>query len=148
MTFLLMIMLFITPPALGKQRAWALQSTQTMEFATQPACNDFVVNTLLPAVGSTDTVSAFGWCLPKGYSEDARAKFVQDNARLLKDSKEFKALQDQDKVALQNAIERFGSCYVYVPAPVTGGPRKSPPPGENGKPQLLGQCKSAPAVKK
>jgi hypothetical protein len=36
-------MFFITPPVLGENRAWTLQSTLSAEFGSGEACNDALV---------------------------------------------------------------------------------------------------------
>jgi hypothetical protein len=124
MPFVLIIMFFIAPPTLGANRPWALQSTQSIEFDSWPACDDAIRNVISPAVRSTDTMAFTAWCLPKGFKGKERSDF------LLKPE-----AKSADRAKEQMAIS--GSCYDYVPPPVTGGKRKESA-ALNAK--LVGQC--------
>lgn len=129
--FILIAMFFVTAPVPGTNRVWALQSTQNVEFNSADACKDVMVNILIPAAKSTDTISVIGWCLPKDYVGHERELFRQSGKP--------RSLEETNR-----AMAQFGSCYVYVPAPVTGRKRKSPAAGEDGSPRLLGECKTKP----
>jgi hypothetical protein len=107
MQFILVIMFFVTPPTLGKNRLWALQSTQSVEFDSWKACDDAIRNAILPAIKSTDTMALSAWCLPKSFKGAERKSFL--------------AQPGADKA---KAMENYGSCYEYVPAPVTGRQRQ------------------------
>jgi hypothetical protein len=125
--FILVIMFFVTPPTGGKNRLWALQSTQTIEFDNQPACDDAIKNVILPAVKSTDTMALTAWCLPKTYQGEARATFF-------KEEKEGKLLTER---ATKKPNETFGTCYDYVPPPVN---EHTPIEKRSAKVGLIGQC--------
>ena len=111
MQFILIIMFFVTPPTLGKNRLWALQSTQTIEFESWLACDDAIRNVILPAIKSTDTMALTAWCLPRAYTADARVSFLKGETKFL--TEEVK----------KNPNAQFGTCYDYVPPAV--GERKS-----------------------
>jgi hypothetical protein len=132
MTFILFVMFFTTPPILGPDRPWALQSTQSSEFDSWNACDDAIRKNLIPAVQSTDTVSVFGWCLPKAFKGKERQEFLE--------SKNF--APDQ----IQTAMENYGSCYYYVPLPVPLTPARSKKRSVNSVVSgVPGQCgKSTP----
>jgi hypothetical protein len=103
--FVLVIMFFVTPPTGGKNRLWALQSTQTIEFDSQPACADAINNVILPAVKSTDTIALTAWCLPKADQAKARVEFL--------DKKEHGLVANPE--AVSKAAATVGTCYDYVP---------------------------------
>jgi hypothetical protein len=121
MQFVLVIMFFITPPVLGKNRPWALQSTQSIEFDSWDACDDVIRNVIVPAVKSTDTMALTAWCLPKAFKG--------------KEREEFAITPQSTEAARSKAMTTYGSCYDFVPAP--GGKRESAP-AVNAKP--IGQC--------
>jgi hypothetical protein len=132
MQFVLVIMFFVTPPTLGSNRSWALQSTQSIEFENWEACDDTIKNVILPAVKSTDTMALTAWCLPKSSKGEARLKFFKEQ-----DAKGgFKALSTEDR---NNKKVQFGSCYDYVPPPV--GQRK-PTSERHVATGVVGECHS------
>jgi hypothetical protein len=120
-------MFFITPPVLGENRAWTLQSTLSAEFGSGEACNDALVSHIGSAAQSTDTVSVFGWCMPKEPSDNQksaslRIKTIRESipgkSQFHFDAARTKAITQQAETeGLQKA--EIGSCYYYVPAPVT-----------------------------
>lgn len=64
MKFILFLMLFTTAPTgpkIESKRVWALQSTSSLEFATQEACNA-VGAAITASVKSVDTLTMRGWC--------------------------------------------------------------------------------------
>jgi hypothetical protein len=70
MKFVLFLMFFITPPAVGSQKSWTLQSTSAMDFDSKVACEDALQNKIGKVVQTTDTVSLFGWCFPKDIGQN------------------------------------------------------------------------------
>jgi len=128
--FVLVIMFFVTPPTLGTNRLWALQSTQSIEFEDQPACEDTIKNVILPAVMSTDTMALTAWCLPKSSKGQARVDFFRDQ-----DAKGgMRALSTEERAKRK---AEFGSCYDYVPPAV--GSRK-PAKDRAFTSGVLGEC--------
>jgi hypothetical protein len=125
--FVLVMMVFVTPPTGGKNRLWALQSTQTIEFDDQPACADAISNVILPAVKSTDTMALTAWCLPKTHQTEARAGFL-----IQRKQGQLTATQEFSKAAAQ-----VGTCYDYVPPPVNAN---IAPGQRNVKSGLIGEC--------
>lgn len=125
MQFILVIMFFIAPPTTDEDRPWALQSTQSIEFADWIACDDAIRNVILPAVKSTDTVALTAWCLPKGPSVDAQT--------LVQQRETAKASPAEAKLQMP----KLGSCYDYVPSSVTSGKRRDQRAVKVGLP---GQC--------
>jgi len=119
-------MFFIAPPTAEKDRPWALQSTQSIEFADWIACDDAIRNVILPAVKSTDTVALTAWCLPKGPSVDAKAL-----SRQRETAKTFTG------EAAKVQMPTLGSCYDYVPPPATSRKRGDQRDVKIGLP---GQC--------
>jgi hypothetical protein len=127
-TFLMIVMFFVTPPALGDSRPWALQSTQSSEFESWDACNDVIEHQLIPAVQTTDTVALVGWCVPKSFKGKARNDTFslegtprsQLSVRRLQLNR---LAQDPDKK------KEFGSCYSFVP-------------GSGLTSRVLGQCEN------
>src|ERR1700733_2133624 len=90
-------------------------------------------NAVASAGWNSTLSSALNFCrAPRGQrgGED-EARRIEEFSRSMKG----RSLGD-----ISNAITKFGSCYSYVPAPVTRGKRSAPAPGESGNPQLLGQC--------
>jgi hypothetical protein len=75
MDFVLFIMFFVTTSPSGNDRTWTLQSTQSMEFGSKPACDDVIQNFIIRAIQTTDTVSVFGWCFPKKTTKKGPAAF-------------------------------------------------------------------------
>jgi hypothetical protein len=75
MKFILYLMLFTTQPAEGpkveSKRVWALQSTSTLEFATQQACYA-AGNAVTTSLAGVDTLTVRGWCFCE--STDASKK--------------------------------------------------------------------------
>ena len=126
MQFILVIMFFIAPPTTDEDRPWALQSTQSIEFADWITCDDAIRNVILPAVKSTDTVALTAWCLPKGPSVNGQALLPQREA-----TKKFTG----EAAKLQ--MPTLGSCYDYVPPPVTSNKRSDQRAVKVG---LQGQC--------
>jgi hypothetical protein len=129
MQFVLVIMFFVTPPTLGTNRLWALQSTQSIEFEDQPACEDAIKNVILPAVMSTDTMALTAWCLPKSFKGAARLDFFRDQTT----KGGIRTLSAED---LAKRKAEFGSCYDYVPPAV--GTRK--PKDRVVTSGVLGEC--------
>ena len=128
MQFVLVIMFFVTPPTLGTNRLWALQSTQSIEFEDQPACEDAIKNVILPAVMSTDTMALTAWCLPKSFKGKARFDFFSDQ-----NTKGGMRTLSVEDLAKRKA--EFGSCYDYVPP--AAGTRKRDRVVTSG---VLGEC--------
>jgi hypothetical protein len=124
MEFILVAMFFITPPTLGQNRLWTLQSIQHIDFDSYDACKDAFVKVIGPAVQSTDTLAFTGWCVPKAFRGKEREKFLS--------SPEFKSEE-----AIKSQMEISGSCFEYVPPPVTGGKRMTPPAITA---KMIGQC--------
>lgn len=125
MQFILVILFFVAPPTADKDRPWALQSTQSIEFADFDACDDAIRNVILPAVKTTDTVALSAWCLPKG--AEARAKALSEQRE------SSKALSAEAKVQMP----KLGSCYDYVPPAVSSRKRGDQRDVKIGLP---GQC--------
>ena len=129
MQFILAIMFFVAPPTAGKDRPWALQSTQSIEFADWGACDDTIRNVILPAVKSTDTIALTAWCLPKAASGDARVKFF---------SEQKESAKPLTTEAAKAQMPKLGSCYDYVPPPVSA---RKPSDQRDVTVGLLGQCR-------
>ena len=100
-----------------------------MDFHDWNACNDAILNTIIPAAKSTATISVAAWCMPKGYvGVDERAKISQASPEAQKS---------------QAALAKFGTCYMYVPGPIRPGQdakQETQAPLASGEPKLLGQC--------
>ena len=64
MSFILFVMLFVSPPAEKGKQVWALHSTSQMEFSTMDACKTFGIH-LQERLASTATVTMRGWCVSK-----------------------------------------------------------------------------------
>ena len=92
--FILLMMYFVAAPVSGEGRPWALQSVHSMEFTSKQGCEEAIDETIIPAVQTTDTVSVFAWCLPKGGSGKANI------------------------AAADPAKSSIGRCYSYVPPPI------------------------------
>jgi hypothetical protein len=136
--FVMIVMFFITPPALGKDRPWALQSTQSAEFNSWEACDDLIKNQLMPAIKSTDTVSLFGWCAPKDFNEARKTEFQRSLV-----APGISSLERSKRITDRTKMKEIGSCYYYVPPPV---PLKdAPTPDGTPVSQVAGTCaKSRP----
>jgi hypothetical protein len=134
-----MAMFFVTAPTLGENRVWALQSTQSAEFNSWDACDDFIGKHLIPSAQSTDTLSVFAWCAPKdfnGKERESKLKALRDARSKAATFLEKKAVMQQLKS--DTIMREFGSCYSYIPAPVPiSGKRKKQATEER---QLLGSC--------
>jgi hypothetical protein len=145
--FLMIAMFFVTPPALGPDRAWSLQSTHSSEFSSWEACDDAIRNHLIPAIQSTDTVSVFGWCVPKdGPQKEATKKLNDIKGRLSsKSTTKFNTFMTKaitDEAVSQGArLEELGSCYYYVPPPLSGSNPASGPIVTG----ILGSCIKSPS---
>jgi hypothetical protein len=111
MQFILIMMLFVTPPTLGSNRSWTLQSTQSIEFEDWTSCDDAIKNVILPAVKSTDTLALTAWCLPKSIKGKSRIDFFSEQDK----QGGMKALSEKER---DTKKVEFGSCYDYVPPPV------------------------------
>lgn len=117
MHFILFVMFFITPPALGPNRNWSLQSTQSMEFDSKPAC-DAAIRTIMASVQTTDTVAVSGWCLQKQGSAAAIAEFKGNAeasscyqfvpAEIVPDGK-------QKRADVKHAELKNGQCPLHAP---------------------------------
>jgi hypothetical protein len=125
--FVLVMMFFVTPPTSGTNRLWALQATHTIEFEDQPACADAINNVILPAVKSTDTMAVTAWCIPKTHQAEARKGFLDKRVKGLLATKD-----DISKAAAQ-----VGTCYDYVPPPVS---EHKPPNQRRVTSGLIGEC--------
>jgi hypothetical protein len=124
--FVLVMMFFVTPPTGGKNRLWALQATHTIEFENQPACADAINNVILPAVKSTDTMAVTAWCIPKTHQADVRKSLLE---------KKLNGLLAADEIS--NAAAQVGTCYDYVPPPVS---EHKAPNQRTVKSGLIGEC--------
>ena len=139
MHFILFLMFFITPPALGNDRPWTLQSTQTLEFDSWHACDDFISKHLMPSVLTTDTVSVFGWCTPKDLPPSLEQSKLQDLLQGLTSAKtRVERQQAQQELSTEAVMSKVGSCYSYVPAPVVTDGRR-PTQGKSTR-QAMGSC--------
>jgi hypothetical protein len=147
--FLMVLMFFVTPPAAGNNRAWTLQSTQSSEFNSWEACDDAIRTLLIPAMQSTDTVSVFGWCVPKDHKGAERDAAIAEIAHidklaprgrpgLLPDN----AKKDRANI-IANTMPVVGSCYSYVPAAVVPEGQKNDSK-ESFVTGLAGSCHSRP----
>jgi hypothetical protein len=73
MKWFLFLMFFITPPGPkpppGQGKVWTLQSTSTMEFATEEACTK-VGGDIGSSLDETFTVTMRGWCFCEAKAPD------------------------------------------------------------------------------
>jgi hypothetical protein len=126
--FLMIVMFFVTPPALGENRPWSLQSTHSSEFESWEACDDAISNQLIPAVQTTDTVALVGWCLPKKYKGSERKDTFKLEGTTRSELSARRLLLN--KRAQDPAIkQQFGTCYSFIPGP-----------GASVTTRVLGQC--------
>ncbi|WMT76314.1 hypothetical protein [Bradyrhizobium sp. Ash2021] len=123
--FLMIVMFFVTPPALSENRPWTLQSTQSSEFTSWDACNDVIEHQLIPAMQTTDTVALVGWCVPKAFKGKARNEVFNPDGTSRSDRRLLIKQFAQDPAKKKE----FGSCYSFVP-------------GSGVTTRVLGQCEN------
>jgi hypothetical protein len=63
MKYVLFVMFLVSPPAKSEVQVWTLQSTVSMEFASQPLCKK-IYDEIESAVATTNTIKTRGWCFP------------------------------------------------------------------------------------
>jgi hypothetical protein len=142
--FLMIVMFFVTPPALGDNRPWALQSTQSSEFTSWEACDDAMKMHLIPVAQTTDTISVVGFCLPKDFKGPERKQALidlktKDNQLIGKKGAEFSQLFADKTEHIAKAKAEVGSCYTYIPSPVPVGPSEKKLSGTMNT-GILGTC--------
>ncbi len=124
--FLMIVMFFVTPPALGDNRPWALQSTQSSEFNSWEACDDAIRTHLIPVAQTTDTISLVGFCLPKDFKGPERKQALidlklKDTQLLGKRGPELNQMLADKTDQIAKAKAEVGSCYTFLPSPVPAG---------------------------
>jgi hypothetical protein len=122
-SFLMIVMFFVTPPALGDNRPWALQSTHSSEFNSWEACDDAIRVHLLPVVQTTDTISLIGFCLPKDFKGVEQKQALKelktiDSQLFGKKGADLNSMLSQKSTQVDKAKSEVGSCYSYIPPPV------------------------------
>jgi len=75
MGFILFLVFFISPPAKARDQVWSLQSTSTMEFATQKGCES-IGKEIQDSFVKTATVTIRAWCFSQagGATPDAKTQ--------------------------------------------------------------------------
>lgn len=95
MKFILFVMLFVALPAAGPKneggRVWSLQSTSTLEFATEQGC-DAAGLAITDSLTGVNTVTMRGWCFcestdplkrcPAPDAKDSASRKILESLRL------------------------------------------------------------------